>query len=167
MIQMSPFFSPLSFRQSVVHRFLTVASVTAWNVSKNMRNAVVCVNECERRAAVCCTCQPRPLLQLQDPLRLSVQVRCADVIQRVVLQRGRSRVDVGGELQRVGGAVSGGGAYGADSLGRRLQGGGRTLVKSILFTSGVNHEKYIRNKTLITLLDNDNTNQGIFWSTLH
>lgn len=96
-----------------------------------------------------CTWQPRPVLQLpqlQDPVRFPVQVRCADVIQRVVLQRGRSRVDLGGELQRVGGAVSGGGANGADSLGRRLQGGGRTLVEAILFTSGVNHKIYIRNK---------------------
>lgn len=90
------------------------------------------------------TCEPRTLLQLpelQDPLRLSVQVRCADVIQCVVLQRGRSRVDLGGELQRVGGAVSGGGANGADSFGRRFKGGGRTLMKSILFTSGITGNK--------------------------
>lgn len=68
-------------------------------------------------------------------MRLSVQVRRADVIQGVVLERGRSRVHLGGELERVGGAVSGGGAYGADSFGRRFQGRGRTLVETVFFTS--------------------------------
>lgn len=68
-------------------------------------------------------------------MRFSVQVRCGDVVQGVVLERGRSRVDLGGELEGVGRAVAGGGAYGADPFGWRFQGRGGTLMETVFFTS--------------------------------
>jgi len=88
------------------------------------------------------TRQPGPVFELADLQHalavLAVQdVRRRDVVQGVVLQGRRGRVELGAEGQRVGGAVSGGGADGANPLGGGLHGRGRTLafVETILFGS--------------------------------
>lgn len=67
---------------------------------------------------------------------LAVQdVRRCDVVQGVVLQGRRGRVELGAEGQRVGGAVSGSGADGADSLCGGLQRYRWTFVEAIFFSS--------------------------------
>lgn len=62
-------------------------------------------------------------------------VRRCDVVQGVMLQRWRGRVKLGAQRQRVGRAVSRGGADGADALCCGFKGNGRTLVETILFPS--------------------------------
>lgn len=76
------------------------------------------------------------LADLQHALAvLAVQdVRRRDVVQGVVLQRRGGRVELGAEGERVGGAVAGSGADGADPFGGRLHGHGRTFVEAVLFT---------------------------------
>lgn len=78
------------------------------------------------------------LTDLQHALAvLAVQdVGCCDVIQGVVLQRWRGRVKLGVEGERVGRAVSGSGADGANSFRCRLEGHWWAFVETILFTSG-------------------------------
>lgn len=63
-------------------------------------------------------------------------VWCCNVIQGVVLQGRRSRVKLGVEGQRVGGAVSRSRADCANSFGGGLHGNWRTFVKAILFGPG-------------------------------
>lgn len=60
--------------------------------------------------------------------------RC-DVVQGVMLQRWRGRMKLGAQRQRVGRAVSGSGADGADSFRRGFEGHGRTLMETVFFTS--------------------------------
>lgn len=67
---------------------------------------------------------------------LAVQdVRCCNVVQGVVLQGWGGRVKLGAEGQRVGGAVSGSGTDGADSLCGGLQRYRWTFVEAIFFSS--------------------------------
>lgn len=84
------------------------------------------------------TRQSRPVLELSDLQRslavLPVEdVRHGNVVQGVVLQGRRGRVKLGAEGQRVGGAVSGSRADGANPFGGGLHGDGRAFVEAVLF----------------------------------
>lgn len=68
-------------------------------------------------------------------------VRRCDVVQGVMLQRWGGRVKLRAQRQRVGGAVSGSGADGADSFRGGFKGHGRTLVETVLFASEEEEEE--------------------------
>lgn len=68
-------------------------------------------------------------------------VRRCDVVQGVMLQRWGGRVKLRAQRQRVGGAVSGGGADGADSFRGGFEGHRRTLMETVLFTSEEEEEE--------------------------
>lgn len=114
---MPPFVSPLAVCQPVVHWLLAVGSVSA-----RQSGPVFEIAELQYALAV---------LAVEE-------VGCRDVVQGVVLQGRRGRVELGAQGQRVGRAVAGSGADGADALRCGLQGGRRwrrPLVETVFFDS--------------------------------